>query len=149
MKRKLPPEAFEFYIGLGIGRGYQAVASHYEVSKGTVSSLAKKDNWQERLTRIERDARSKADGKALETLEQVNERHIKAARVIQAKALEGLRNMSLETAKEAVRALDLGLKQERLVLGEPSERTAISIEDKIEREYERWLVGSPQPNGRG
>ena len=69
--------------------------------------------------------------------------------ILQAKALETLRNVSLETAMEAVRALDLGLKQERLVLGEPSERTAISIEDKIEREYERWLVGSPQPNGRG
>ena len=148
MKRKLPSEAFEFYVGLGIGRGYQGVASHYEVSKGAVTALAKKDNWQERLARIERDARSRSDEKAVETLEQINERHIKAARVIQAKALEGLRNMSLATAMDAVRALDLGLKQERLVLGEPSERTAISVEDKIEREYERWLVGSPQSNGR-
>jgi formate dehydrogenase maturation protein FdhE len=149
VKRKLPPEAFDFYVGMGIGRSYQAVADQYDASKGAVTALAKRDDWQDRLAKIEHEARHKADEKAVETLEQVNERHLKIARALQGKALEGLRSMSLQEAKDVIRALDLGVKQERLILGEPSERNAVSVEDKIEREYERWLESSPATNGRG
>ena len=39
----------------------------------------------------------------------------------------------------AVRALDMAIRQERLVRGQPSERTAVEIEDVIRRQYERWL----------
>ena len=144
MNRKLPPESFDFYVALGLGRSYQQVAEHFGVSKGTVTALAQKDDWQNRLAKVEREARSRADEKAVETLEQVNERHLKIARALQGKALEGLRSMSLAEAKDVIRALDLGVKQERVILGEPSERTALDIETKIEREYERWLT-----NGRG
>ena len=94
MKRKLPPEdAFTFYLGLGLGRSYQAVADHFEASKGAVTALAKKEGWQARLAKIEREARGKADEKAVESLEQVNERHLKIARALQGKALEALRGM--------------------------------------------------------
>lgn len=140
MKRKLPPEAFDFYAGLGFGRSYTAVAEHFEVSKGTVTALAKRDDWQARLEKIEAEARAKSTEKAIETLEQVNGRHLRIARSLQAKALEALRGMSLEEAKDVIRALDLGVRQERLILGEPSERQSVTIEEKIEREYERWLV---------
>ncbi len=40
---------------------------------------------------------------------------------------------------EAVRALDFSIKQERTIRGEPSDRTAVSVEDAIKREYERWM----------
>ena len=85
----------------------------------------------------------------MRAVEQVNERHLKIARALQAKALDGLRSMSMAEAKDVIRALDLGVKQERLILGEPSERAALSLEGKIEREYERWLDGHPGANGRG
>ncbi len=39
-----------------------------------------------------------------------------------------------------MRALDLAIRQERLIRGEPSDRTAISVEDVVRREYERWMV---------
>ena len=140
MKRKLPAEAFDFYLGLGVGRSYSQVAEHYGVSKGAVTALAKRDGWQGRLAKVEAEARSKSTAKAVESLEQVNDRHLRIARSLQAKALEALRSMSLEDARDVIRALDLGVKQERLILGEPSERSAISIEETIEREYERWMI---------
>jgi hypothetical protein len=59
---------------------------------------------------------------------------------LEAKAIEGLKNLSIDTPADIVRALDLALRQTRLILGEPSERTAISVEDVIKREYERWMV---------
>ena len=32
------------------------------------------------------------------------------------------------------------LKEERVIIGEPSERTAVTIEDVIKREYARWML---------
>jgi hypothetical protein len=116
VRRKLPPESFDLYVGLGIGRSYQQVARQYQVSKGTVTALAVKDNWQDRLAEVERRARDQ--GKGIETREQVKERHLQIARTLQAKGLEGLESLSLATAGNAIRALDLGVRQERLLLGE-------------------------------
>ena len=48
--------------------------------------------------------------------------------------------MPLDTAMEAVRALDISIKQERVIRGEPADRTAVSVEDAIRTEYQRWLV---------
>jgi len=39
-----------------------------------------------------------------------------------------------------VRALDIAIKQERLVVGEPTDRTAVSVEEAIRREYARWMT---------
>ena len=41
---------------------------------------------------------------------------------------------------DAVRALGLSIREDRIVIGEPSERTAVSVEDTIRREYERWMT---------
>ena len=81
MRRKIPHDAFDFYVGLGVGRSYQAVAEQFGASKGAVTARAAKEDWQGRLAKIEREARSKADEKAVESLEQVNERHLKIARI--------------------------------------------------------------------
>ncbi len=139
MAGRLHPDSFEFYISLGPDRSYQAVADHHGVTKRAVTKRAAKERWQQRLAELEAKARRGAERKVLETLEEMNTRHIKSLRVIQGKALEALRSMPLATAMEAVRALDMAIRQERLVRGEPSDRTAICIEDVIRREYSRWL----------
>ena len=36
MKKKIPPDAYAFYLGLGPGRSYNAVAERYSVSKRAV-----------------------------------------------------------------------------------------------------------------
>lgn len=133
--KRIPPDAFEFYLSRGPGRSYQAVAAKYRVSKRAVVALAKRERWQERVAEIEARAREGAAEKAAETLEAVKVRHLKSLRIIQAKALESLRSMSLDTAIDAVRALELAIRQERVILGEPGERTALSALEAIRREY--------------
>jgi hypothetical protein len=141
MKRKLPLDAaFDFYVSLGVGRSYQAVATHFKASKVAVTNLATKQGWQQKLVALEAKSREKREQKVAESLDQVHERHLTAARVIQAKALEALKMMRLEDAMDAVRALDMGLKQERLLLGEPTDRTAVEIGEIVRRETSRWLV---------
>jgi hypothetical protein len=144
---KIPPEAFEYYVGLGLQRSYQAVADRYGTSKRAVTKRAAAEKWAERLLKIERTARERIDNKMTETLEAVNARHLQTLRAIQAKALNALQVMSLDSCMDAVRALDTAIRQERVILGEPGERNAVSVEDVIKREYERWMT-APSDNGR-
>jgi hypothetical protein len=141
MNRKIPPDAFGYYWSLGPERSYQAVADKYGTSKRAVTKVAAKENWSQRSMEIEKKAHEKTDEKLAESLDEMNGRHIKVCKLIQRKALETLKSMPLTTAIEAVRALDLAIKQERLVRGEPTDRSAVSVEDVIRREYDRWLVG--------
>ncbi len=143
MSGKIPHDAFQLYFGLGLERSYQQVADHYGVSKRAVTKVATQGGWQSRVAELEREARERAEKKTLETLEGMNLRHLKSLRVVHGKALQALRSMPLGSAMEAVRALDLAIRQERLIRGEPSDRTAISVEDVIRREYERWMAPGP------
>jgi hypothetical protein len=140
MRNRIPEDAFDYYLGLGAGRTYVAVATHFKVSVRGVTKRALKDGWQERIAKIEAAARNKADEKAAESLEAINDRHLKMLRAIQAKALQGLQRLPLDNAMDCVRALDLAIRQERVVIGEPGDRTEVSVEDIVRKEYERWMV---------
>lgn len=146
MANRIPPDAFHYYLGLGPERSYQSVANRYAVSKRAVTKLATRDRWQDRVVELERKAREGAEQKALESLEAMNLRHLRSLKVVQGKALEALRSMPLSTAMEAVRSLDMAIRQERLIRGEPSDRTAISVEDVIKREYQRWMLPEESPD---
>lgn len=139
--RKIPQDAFAFYLSLGPGRSYAQVAKNFGVSKRAVVTLATRENWQRQAEDLERTAREKANAKAGESIEEMNERHLKIARVVQNKALEALRQFPLETALHAVRALESSVRQERAIKGEPAGETTSSIEDIIRREYSRWMLG--------
>ena len=141
MARKLPKDAFDVYMSLGPARSYQAVADHFRVSKRAVTNRAAKENWQQRAAEIEAKARQGSEQRLVETLEDMNTRHLRSLRVVQARAIEALRGMSLESAMDAVRALDISIRQERLIRGEPSERTALQVEEVLKREYQAWMVG--------
>ena len=145
--RKIPADAFEFYAALGPARSYQAVAEKYAVSKRSVTKFALKEKWQERLQTIEVKAREASDQKAQETLEAIRTRHLKGMRFIQAKAIETLKSASLDTAADAVRAYTAAVREERVMLGEPADRTAVSVEDTIRREYTRWLTPGETEEG--
>ncbi len=140
MNRKIPIESFDFYVALGPPRSYDKVAEHYAVTKRTVTRHAKKERWPERLAEVERKAREESDKNAVAVLREMDERHLKIAKALQGKALEALRSMPIERSADVIRALDLGIRQERLIHGEPGERSAISVEEVTKREMERWLT---------
>ena len=123
------------------------MAEHYSVSKRAVSNMAERENWQSRLADLERKARDKADEKALETLDEMNGRHLKVLRFIQSKAIETLKAMPIESAMDAVRAYGQTLDRERTIRGEPSERSAVSLEEICRREYAAWLKPVEESDG--
>jgi len=139
VNRKIPPDAFEFYHSLGTGRSYQAVADEYGVTKRAVTDFAKRETWSKRLEAIEREAREQSDKKIAETLEEIRSRHLKTLRAMNARALSALQQFPLNSGMEAMRAAEMVIKLERLVVGEPSERTEVGIEEITRREVTRFL----------
>ena len=142
MAGRIPPDAFDFYFSLGPKRSYEAVGEKYGVSKRSVVKRALRDGWQRRVAEIEAKAQAKATERAVETLEEVKFRHLKTFRAVGLRALESLKGLHFESALDVVKALEIAARQERLALGEPSDRTAITMEEVIKREYERWM-GDP------
>jgi hypothetical protein len=134
MIRKLPPEALSFYLSLGPGRSYEKVAAQYDVDKRSVTNLAKRESWAEKLKEFERDAREKAEEKVRESTNAMNVRHLKTVQMVQKKALDALRTLPLATGMDAVRALILAVDKERLIRGEPSER--LDIAEVIKHQWE-------------
>jgi hypothetical protein len=119
---RLPANAFAQFAALGPQRSYAALARALGVTKRSVSRLATKERWQERLAKIEDEARVKLDEKLGETLQAINARHVKIARAVQAKALQALQSLPLTSSIDAIRALDMAIKHERLAVAEPASR---------------------------
>ena len=142
MNRKLPPDAFDFYASLGTDRSYQAVAKQFGASKRAVQNCADREEWTKRLEKIERESRDRADKRIGETLDDIRERHLKTLRAMNGRAIEGLKSFPITSGMDAMRASEMVIKLERLIIGEPTERNAVSVEETIKREYERWLTDS-------
>ena len=140
MASRIPEDAFEFYVALGPGRSHQAVADHYSVSKRGVTKHAVKEGWADRLDKIEAEAREKTDKRLVETVEEMRTRHLKMLRVIAGRALNAIKQYPLTSGMDGVRAAELVIKMQRLVIGEPSERTAVSVEQVTRREMETLLA---------
>ena len=111
---RLPSDAFARYAAMGAGRSYARLAEDFGVAKRTVVKRATREKWAERLEEFERTVVQRSEERAVETVDSMNERHLKIARAVQGKALEALRSMPLATTRDILRALDLGLKHERL-----------------------------------
>jgi len=136
---RLPIEAFDHYVGLGPERSYEAVAEKFGVSKATVVRQAEKHRWQERLREAEQDAREEAHKRAVETLQAVKDRQLQEARILERRALEALKTLPPEKAAKAAAMLQIAWRHELLLLGEPSERTELTIEEVTQREMRTLL----------
>ena len=146
--KTLPLEAFAYYVSLGPERSYQAVATEFGSSKRTVVRRAKLEDWQQRIQKIESEARLRVDKKAVDSIEETSERHLKILRAIQSKALQALQTMELTSAMDAVRALDLTVKAERVVRGDPSDRDQARLEEITRDEIQSLLTSTETDDDR-
>jgi hypothetical protein len=60
--------------------------------------------------------------------------------MLQAKGIEALQGMQIDSVPDALKAVQVGLDKERLIRGEPSERTALDIMRELKRDEEELLV---------
>lgn len=117
MANRLPADALEAYLAMGASRSYEAVAARYGVAKKTITRRAAKENWQARVAEVESKARERAAQKAVDAIEETNSRHLRAYRALELKALEGLRSIALDNPTALVKALEVGITGQRVILG--------------------------------
>ena len=137
---KIPENAFEIYVAMGPDRSYQALADKLGVDKRSVVRLAAKENWAGRLAKIQEEARSATDKKLVSDLQAVRERQLQQARFLQGQALKAMKDLTPKEAVKMAAALNIGWKHELLLLGEPTDRQASTIEEVTKRELDSLLL---------
>jgi hypothetical protein len=148
VRTKIPSDAFDFYAAQGEHRSYQATADKFGVSKTAITKCAKREGWGERLAKIEADARAISDRNLTESLAEMQERHLKIVKAMSARVLSGLRDYPLADGMDAIRAADMVIKLERLLAGEASKRTELSIQDITRHEIRTLLRVVPNEEPR-
>jgi hypothetical protein len=71
-------------------------------------------------------------------------RHLKLLRAMGTRAAQALQQYPLTSGMEAVKAVEVVIKLERLLSGEVSDRTAIAVEDATRDEVQRLLKREPE-----
>ena len=138
--KKIPEDAFDRYVSLGAARSYQVLADEYGVSKRAVTKRAAAEDWAQRLDRIEADARQQSDKKLAESLGEMRGRHLTTIRAMQSRAVSALQKYPLTSGMEAMKAAEMAIKLERLVAGESTDNTALTVEEICRREYATLMV---------
>lgn len=140
MNKILPSEAFAYYVALGPQRNFQQVANHFDVHRRTVARTADREAWNERLEAIEKEAREAADKRMAKDIEEMHLRHRKMLTAMASRAARALQEFPLTSGMEGMKAAALVIKLERLLSGEPTERTSVDIEQLIRREHQELMV---------
>lgn len=139
-------ELFQAYVEMGDSRSYQRLAERFHVAKHTIVKIAVKNEWMARLRLIEAEARRDADKKLVDARKEAHERHLKYAKLIQGRAVQGLQAHQFDNARDSAKALVEGVKLERTTLGEPSESQAVTVQALTRREVESFVTGSLFPD---
>jgi hypothetical protein len=121
--------------------------AHFGASLGGVKKVALREHWQSRLTEIEDEVQARLDKRFADEVEEMRDKHLKTVRAIMGRALKGLQQYPLASGMEAIRAAELAIKLERLIMGEVSERTAVTVEETVRKEMSRWLVDAVDLEG--
>ena len=132
--------AFDVYWRLGAERSVERLhgvlsAQGKTPSLRTLYDWSRRYRWQERLARLEEEAKRSEDDAHVQALREMYERQGKEALLLQQRGAEWLAGMTDEkvTADAAIRAVVEGARLERLARGEPTDRQEISTHDQENR----------------
>ncbi len=144
MKKRIPPDAYAFYLSLGVSRSYSAVAEKYGVSKRAVAFCAEREGWQKKLAADEGKVREKAERAAAENIQTLRDQDLKVIRFGKGRCVETLKTLPIESATDAIKTYMLLVKAERELRGDPE--TNASRLEEITRDEIRTLL-TTQPAG--
>ncbi len=130
MEEKTFPDPRTEYIQTDIN--LRDLAKQWKLSQTAMSSRSKKENWVTQRKQFKIKTWAKSDEKAAETIADMNTRHLKQFKHLQDKALKTIQNKrKFEKDRDAVTALVEGVKGERTIRGEPTERQEVNITFEI------------------
>ena len=106
------------YVNLGWRRSYSKLAKKYGCTLRAIYKRARIEGWQDRLEKILLQAKERAptDADLVDSVVQMNARHIAMLRRAQVKAIEAISEQPMEGGGKAVLALYRAIRGERLGL---------------------------------
>ena len=122
------------------------MADHFGVSKRGVVNVAAREKWRERLEAIERSTQERVDQRLGEDLEEMQLRHLKLLRGIAGRAAKAIQEYPLTSGMEGMRAAEMVIKLERVIAGEATERSQLTVEQVTRQEIDKLLVRSDEPH---
>jgi hypothetical protein len=134
IEKQIHLDAFNYWYMLP-KRSNGPVAKKFGVTETSVRKWRHKLNWDARALKRDKALKEKEDKQAVESIADMNARHVKEYKMLQGKALERLTRARIEKDRDAITALDTGIKGERMAKGEPTEvisnqvSGALTIED--------------------
>jgi hypothetical protein len=155
--------AFDAYFDLGAERSIERLHTKMRASKRppslrTLFEWSRRYRWQDRIARLEQEARRADDDARIQALREMYERHAQEAMLLQYQGAQWLTTMDDDrvTADGAIRAIVEGARMERLARGEPSERTETNGELTVnarlttisDEELDRLLEFAESAQGR-
>ena len=120
--------AFRLYLMQSV-TNWSAIAKAVSVSKSdTISRWAEEENWEKYRNKLQEQLRNDIKGDVIDGMAQMDVRHARLYRIIQAIGIDRLEAMVAPKEigiKDAIKGVDVGVKGERLVRGQPIERMEI------------------------
>jgi hypothetical protein len=109
-------EAFSIYLGMGAERSLSAVAKQLSKSLPLIKRWSREKEWQERIRAYDNDVEKQARRKAVASRKDMVDRHIGIAMQLQKKALQALKDLSVEdmTPKDIKEYIKMATDLERL-----------------------------------
>lgn len=127
--------AFDEYWDLGAARSIEALHTLLQSKGGapgvrTLYEWSRRYRWQDRIARLEQEARRADDESRVTALREMYDRHAREALLLQQRGAEWLTTVGDErvTVDGAIRAIVEGARMERLARGESTERMETSGE---------------------
>jgi hypothetical protein len=87
----------------------------------TIGQWRRTEHWDRDRQLVEKVTEQRVEVVLAETIAAMNARHLKEFQLLQTKGIQALRRLDPQKASEALSMVDVGVRGERLVRGEPSE----------------------------
>ncbi len=87
----------------------------------TIGAWRRAEHWEKEREHVQRVTEQRVQEAVAETIADMNSRHLKEFQLLQTKGIQALRRLDPQRAGEAQAMIDVGVRGERLVRGEPTE----------------------------
>lgn len=135
----------------------QQIADAVGISRSeTIGDWRRSESWEKERAIIQQETDRRVSQAVAETISEMNSRHLRQYQLLQSKGLAALKRFDPKSATEAQAMMDIGIKGERLVRGEPTEvrevralmQTNVQILEVVVADVIRALLDSGQIDGR-
>lgn len=137
-------EFFVQYVAMGSSRRYGALSKETNVPTSELIRHATKFLWRERIALIHSEVNTRTHEDLVESLADVNKRHVTALKGLQAKALKYLEEYPLTKAQDAIKLVGMAIKMEREAYGLDKNSEQSRLQDLLESKLEKLLESTPK-----